>query len=291
MGVWSQGTVSANGLEVFYRRTGGDKPPLLLLHGYTDNGACWGPTAQALEADYDIIMPDARGHGQTSGAPGTMNTALLAQDAAAIIRALDLGKTIVFGHSMGGITALALAANDPDLVLAAMLEDPPFMLDEHFAPSAEQVQNLEVEKKDAQAFRMLPLEARIARGRADNPGWSDDELVPWAASKGEFNLDIVSFHLGFRGYLWRQDIAKVTCPLLLITGNAAKGCFVTPELALVSEQLCPTCTTAYINGAGHCIHRDRFDETMAAVSSFLKQNIQKEAGTRQSDKGSARGFG
>ncbi len=291
MGIWSQGTVSANGLEVFYHRTGGDKPPMLLLHGYTDNGACWTPLAKVLQADYDIIMPDARGHGQTSGALGTLNTELLAQDTAAIIRALGLGKAIVFGHSMGGITALALAANDPDLVLAAVLEDPPFIEAENFVPSEEQIQNLEVEKIEKRAFRELPLEARIARGRADNPGWSDDELKPWATAKGEFNLDIVSFHLGFRSYLWREDIAKVTCPLLLITGDAAKGCFVTPELAALSEQLCRTCTTAYIGGAGHCVHRDCFDETIAAVAAFLNQHIQKEAGTRQSDKGSARGFG
>ncbi len=291
MGIWSQGTVSANGLEVFYRRTGGDKPPMLLLHGYTDNGACWRSVTQALEADYDIIMPDARGHGRTSGPLGAMNTDLLAQDAAAIIRALDLGKTIVFGHSMGGVTALSLAANDPDIVLAAILEDPPFMADEHFVPSEEIVQYLEVEKVEARAFRALPLEDRIARGRTDNPGWSDDELIPWAASKGEFNLEIVPYHLEFRSYPWRNAISRVTCPLLLITGDPDKSCFVTPELAAISKQLCPTCTTAFISGAGHCIHRDRFDETMAAVSSFLSQQVQKEAGARHSDEGSARGFG
>lgn len=291
MAEWLSGTVSANGLEVFYRRTGGDKPPMLLLHGYTDNGACWTPVARILAADYDVIMPDARGHGQTTGAIGNMTTELLAQDAAAIIRALGLGKTIVFGHSMGGITALALAANDPDIVLAALLEDPPFMLEEHFEPTAEQIEHLKTEKLEMSEFRVLPLEARIARAKADNPGWADDELLPWAESKAEFNLDIVPLHLGLLGYAWREAIARVRCPLLLITGSAAKGCFVSPELAALSGQLCPTCTTAYISGAGHCIHRDRFDETMAAVSSFLQQHVQKEAGTRSTDKGSARGFG
>lgn len=271
MAEWSQGTISANGLDVFYRRTGGDKPPMLMLHGYTDNGACWGPVTRVLEADYDVIMPDARGHGQTTGPIGALNTDLLAQDAAAIIRALDLGKTIVFGHSMGGITALALAANEPDLVHAAILEDPPFMAEEHFVATQAQVKNLEIEKNDARAFRALPLEARIAQGKADNPIWSDEELVPWAASKAEFNMDIVPYHLGFRGFEWREAFAKVTCPVLLITGDTDKSCFVSPELSALSEQLCPTCTTAYINGAGHCIHRDRFDETMAAVSLFLEE--------------------
>lgn len=290
MAEWLQGRVNANGLNVFYRRTGGDKPPMLMLHGYTDNGACWGPVAQLLEAEYDIIMPDARGHGQTSGPISDMTTDLLAQDAAAIIRALNLGKTIVFGHSMGGITALSLAAHEPDLVRAAILEDPPFMLEEHFVPSDEQIEHLEIEKVEMRAFRAIPLEARMAQGKADNPVWSNEELEPWAASKAEFNMEIIPFHLGFRGYQWRDAIAKVTCPTLLITGDRDK-CFVSPELSALSEQLCPTCTTAYISGAGHCIHRDRFDETMSAISQFLNEDVQKEAGTRHVDKGSARGFG
>jgi pimeloyl-ACP methyl ester carboxylesterase len=50
--------------------TGGDHPPLLLAHGYTDSGLYWTRVARALEADYNVIMPDARGHGQTPGPAG-----------------------------------------------------------------------------------------------------------------------------------------------------------------------------------------------------------------------------
>lgn len=37
-----------------------------MLHGLTANGACWAAVAHALEEDYDVIMPDARGHGKSS---------------------------------------------------------------------------------------------------------------------------------------------------------------------------------------------------------------------------------
>lgn len=64
MGEWKEGDVLANGIRMHYTRTGtGRGPDLVLLHGYSDNGRCWTPVAQALEADYDIVMIDARGHG------------------------------------------------------------------------------------------------------------------------------------------------------------------------------------------------------------------------------------
>ncbi len=38
---WSEGNVAVNGISIHYHRTGGDKPPMLLLHGITNNGLCW----------------------------------------------------------------------------------------------------------------------------------------------------------------------------------------------------------------------------------------------------------
>jgi pimeloyl-ACP methyl ester carboxylesterase len=41
----------------------GDKRPLVLVHGFSDNALCWTPTARDLESEYDVIMPDMRAHG------------------------------------------------------------------------------------------------------------------------------------------------------------------------------------------------------------------------------------
>jgi len=64
---WFEGTVMANGIHQHYYRTGGDKPSLILLHGFSENGLCWSRVAKALEQDNDVIMVDARGHGLSSG--------------------------------------------------------------------------------------------------------------------------------------------------------------------------------------------------------------------------------
>ncbi len=72
MAHWFEGTVHANGIAIHYRRTGDGKPPVILSHGLTDNGACWTRLAWALEGDYDVHMPDARGHGQSEAPEGAI---------------------------------------------------------------------------------------------------------------------------------------------------------------------------------------------------------------------------
>ncbi|SRR5260221_1550167 len=125
MASWSEGNVQANEINIhYYRSDGGNKRSILLLHGIADSGLCWPRAAADLQGSYEVIMTDARGHGH-SGTSANFSIALLADDAAAVIRALGLEKPYVWGHSMGAITAALLAASYPDLVRAALLEDPP----------------------------------------------------------------------------------------------------------------------------------------------------------------------
>lgn len=53
-------------MTVHYLRTGVAAEPVSLLHGLTGNGACWTPLARLLEGEFDVVMPDARGHGRSS---------------------------------------------------------------------------------------------------------------------------------------------------------------------------------------------------------------------------------
>ena len=53
---WIKGTCEANGIDVHYIRTGGNKPPVVLLHGLMTNGACWTPLARTLEKHYSFWM-------------------------------------------------------------------------------------------------------------------------------------------------------------------------------------------------------------------------------------------
>jgi len=63
MKTWHSGDIYANGIKIRYHRTGGDKPPLVIAHGVTDNGLSWSRFARAMENTYEVVLYDARGHG------------------------------------------------------------------------------------------------------------------------------------------------------------------------------------------------------------------------------------
>ena len=280
MTVWSEGDVQANGVTIHYYRTGDDnKPSILLLHGITDSGQCWPHVAHDLEGSYDVIMTDARGHGH-SGASTDFSIALLADDAATVIRALGLEKPSVWGHSMGAITAATLAASYPDLIRAIVLEDPPLMDKPGFqTPPDRELFQTGGEQQEQYGWqwlfelRALSREERIARGFAMNPNWAKEEIIPWADSKAELNIDILEPALAAvaNAAPWREVISHIECPILLITGDPELHAIVRPEIAQEATQLWKHGEVLHVSGAGHNIHRDRYDETMTAVRAFLRR--------------------
>ena len=262
---WAEGEVEANGITVHYHRSGGEKPALLLLHGITDNGLCWSRVARDLEGDYDVIMPDARGHGRSGGIKSGFSIDLLAEDVAAVIQALHPNRPLLYGHSMGAITAVAVAARYPEHVRAIVLEDPPLNRPGQ-GPREQQQSQVRQWLID---LRQLPRDERIRRGMATNPGWAEEEISPWADAKVEVDLEVMDYFRVPAIYPWQDMLPRISRPILLITGDPERGAVVRPEVAGEAEGLWRDGRVAHIAGAGHSIHRDRYEETMAAVRDFL----------------------
>ena len=191
MSDWFSGDLIANGIRIHYYRTGGNKPPLVLSHGATDDGLCWTRLAKVLEADYDVIMPDARGHGLSEAPESGYNSDDRAADLAGFIEVLKLEKPAIGGHSMGANTSFYAAATYPGLVRCAILEDP------GFRPTTEQPSSEAAAARAAQ-MRQTAMERKalsrdeiIAAGRKDNPSWSEVEFGPWADAKMRVSLNFV----------------------------------------------------------------------------------------------------
>src|SRR5580692_3042803 len=124
---WMSGVCEANGINIHYLRSGGCKPPLVLLHGLTASGACWIPLARALEGEYDVVMPDARGHGNSSTPPTGYRYENYASDVVGLIQGLGLAAPVLLGHSMGGMTAAVVASQITTAIRAVILADPTFL--------------------------------------------------------------------------------------------------------------------------------------------------------------------
>ena len=113
---------AAAGVPIF-ARTGGnrDGPPLLLLHGFPQTHAIWHRVAQALAADYFLVMPDLRGYGDSGQPVGEAEHAnyskrVMAGDMLALMQSLGHKRFSVCGHDRGGRVAHRLAVDHPQAI-------------------------------------------------------------------------------------------------------------------------------------------------------------------------------
>jgi len=116
----------SDGTRLFYTDTGQGRP-VLMLHGRACDGTDWSWQAPELERRYRVLVVDQRGHGHSDAPRGSYRAQVLADDAAALLEAVAPGQAaVVFGHSMGGVVASALAVRHPELVAGLVLVDPAY---------------------------------------------------------------------------------------------------------------------------------------------------------------------
>lgn len=260
MASWTTGICKANGIDVHYLRTGGDKPPVVLLHGLILNGACWTPLARTLEEDYDVIMPDARGHGN-SGAPRYgYSYDDLADDVINLIDALGLPAPVLLGHSMGGMTAAVVASRNPKRLQGLVLADPTFLTPErqrevHESDVADQHRRiLEAPKQDLLA-EMQGRHSRRSR-----------EVIELFA-EARFQTSIRAFEvLKPPNPDYMQLIKTLDVPSLLIVGD--DGAVVTLEMAAALTRINQHLEVVQIAEAGHGVPYDQPERFSSIVKAF-----------------------
>ena len=102
------------GPTLSYREWGRpDGAVVLMLHGLGSSGATWRHVAPALGQQFRIIAPDARGHGDSEWTRD-YSMELMAEDVAGFLEQIGVLAAIMVGHSMGGVTAYAVAATRPE---------------------------------------------------------------------------------------------------------------------------------------------------------------------------------
>lgn len=122
----------------------GEGPPVVLLHGLTATRRYVVMGSRTLErSGYRTIAYDARGHGRSSPAQDSSayTYALLADDLAALLDALDIDRALLAGASMGAHTALRLALHHPERVAALGLVTPAFDPDGQTSPAEDAPQS------------------------------------------------------------------------------------------------------------------------------------------------------
>ncbi|MES5821824.1 alpha/beta hydrolase [Streptomyces sp. RG80] len=104
--------------EVWAEDTGGDGVPVVLLHPGIADSRCWEPVLPELAARHRVIRYDARGFGRS---PNPTASYSLAEDLRAVLDHFGVGRVVLVGTSMGGVTAVSGALNEPSRVAGLVL--------------------------------------------------------------------------------------------------------------------------------------------------------------------------
>ena len=166
MGTTSRGGyLPINGLNLYYEvygELGTSKPPLLLIPGAfmaTDSMTAW---ADAFARERAVIVFDQQGHGRTPDTAREMSYEQFADDAAALLRALEVERTDVMGYSQGGGVALQLAIRHPSLVSKLVSMSATFRKDGWYPSVFEAIGGL-----SAEAFAGTPVEKAFSEHTPD----------------------------------------------------------------------------------------------------------------------------
>jgi len=272
MDQWSTGYFVSHGTKLHYYRTGGSKPPLVLIHGITDDGPCWTPVAEVLASEYDVIMVDVRAHGKSDAPDDGYDYKTIATEIVGLINELELEHPIVMGHSMGAMISLTLAGLYPDLARAIILEDPPAFWRTR-PPSQEDIDGRTFMKTWMIGLKRKTRADLLNDVRSASPSWSEDEVNVWADSKHRLSLKIIQLidspDTVPANFL--ELLKHVTCPALLITADHELGAILTDEDVAELQSSVHHLERVHIPGAGHNIRREQFDRYMEVINSFLKK--------------------
>ena len=265
MDSWTEGEVTTGSVPIHFYRTGvTDKPALILAHGFTDNGLCWARVVEKLKSSFNIVMVDARNHGQSG--QGIGDSSDLVDDLASVIKHLGLEPAMAIGHSMGAGTVAGLAANYPELVARIVLEDPPWS--ENPGNESEESANKRREgfKQYLASIKEMSKEDILALGHKQHPRWHADDFPDWVQS----NLQVGELALeGLKYSDWRLNIPKIQCPALLVYADGKRDGMLKQAVvdSILSEN--SNFEACHIPDAGHNVRRENFSAYVAAVSDFL----------------------
>ena len=216
--------VNLNGLSFHYRDWGGSGQPIILLHGLASTCHIWDMVAPILSENNAVVAVDQRGHGLSAKPDHGYDFATVSNDLLALLRARDLERPIVVGHSWGGDVALEFAVAHPEIARGICFVDggmiEPSIRHADLATAKEEMAPPDFSGVTREAF----VERFRSRGKDRFNGNDVEEIVlanfeVLADSTIRANLSRDN-HLRIIEALWDHHppalYSQVTCPVLIM---------------------------------------------------------------------------
>jgi pimeloyl-ACP methyl ester carboxylesterase len=246
----------------------GPGPVVVLLHGFPLNRSMWSSQVATVGAEYRVIAPDLRGHGETAAPEGVYTMDDMAEDVVELLNALQITEPIVLGGlSMGGYVALALTLRHPARVRGLILmdtragADPP----EVALSREEMARKIDATGKighviDGLLPKLFSEMTRMRRPELIGPVREAMENTPARGVAG-----------ALRGMATRPDrtgdLGRITVPVLVMVG--ADDVITPPEEARKMAAALPNSELVIIPDAGHLAPLENPRPCNEAILRFL----------------------
>jgi pimeloyl-ACP methyl ester carboxylesterase len=195
-----------------------DSPVVLCLHEAGTTGAIWAPLQEALAEHATVLAPDRPGWGDTEAPEGYERTTVAEQAGFAAQIAREQGRPVVVcGAGIGAVAALELLLAEPDLIVGAVLVEPPLL--SFLTEATEQLSQdvATVREAVASGGRGAALGAYLA-GRLPALGPGVGRIPPNLADKGDSAVTALFAEISAVPAWERTDaeLAAVSTPSLIV---------------------------------------------------------------------------
>ncbi len=247
---------SVNGLRMYYEIHGTGRP-LVVLHGAFG----WATVFPELAQEHQVIAVELQGHGRTNDIDRPLTYEQMADDVATLLKEIGIEQADIFGYSMGGTVALAVAIRHPSIVGKVVING------SHFAALEEAY-----EAESARQFSSLPPDFAppILKDAYDRLS-PDPKQWPTLVAK------IKKMGAEFKGFA-REDLQAIQAQFLITVGDRD---VVRPEHAVEMYRLIPNSQLAVFPGADHFMLFQSPQRLLPTVIAFLDapaQEANKPAG-------------
>jgi pimeloyl-ACP methyl ester carboxylesterase len=266
-------TIHVNGVELFYKESGKGRETIVFSHGLLMDHAMFEPQRAAFEKQYRVIAYDHRAQGQSQDPGQGYDMDTLADDAAALITALNASPCHFAGLSMGGFVGMRLAAHHPTLIRTLTLMNTTATKENLPSRIKYGVLSSLVKVVSPAPFTPIAVKELFGSTSRSNPS-RRPMLQEWTAklmSRPRNIAKSLSAVMNRREFT-AEELALISCPTLVITGEED-----TAQPPRNSASLAAGIRGARkvnILGAGHSSSLETPDAVIAAMWELLQPTPQ-----------------
>jgi pimeloyl-ACP methyl ester carboxylesterase len=274
----------AGQIKLNYAETLPTGPPLVLLHGLGRRWQVFLPLIPDLASQWHIYGPDLRGHGKSTHVARGYRVSQYADDIVRFLTGVVTAPAILFGHSLGGMVSMWIAAHHPNLVRALILGDNVICGDsfEHsmyptlFAGLRDLVSKGGSTQDIAQGLARIRLkvpglEEPVPIG--DLPGNDEAHLLWWARCLENVDPDTFAMTLegsSFEEWDGEKLLRQIRCPTLLLQANPELGGLMSDTDVELALELVPDASHVRFPTLGHALYIQQAQPVLQAVTDFLE---------------------